>query len=148
MKDKYFYIIMMAEKLHRLFLDILKKELEKNNMPDITGVQGMIIYNIGPNKISVGEISNRGYYLGSNVTYNLKKMIDHGYIEQVPSPHDKRSNHVLLTDKGTKIYNTVEALVEKHVNNMPDHNIKEDDLRQSHATLRSLEQFWAFVTPQ
>src|SRR5260221_14195497 len=96
-QEKYFEIVMLLERLHRLFLDVVKAELDRNRIVDINNVQCMILYNIGKTKLTVGEISNRGYYLGSNVTYNLKKMVENGYLVQEQAPHDRRSSTIQLS---------------------------------------------------
>jgi DNA-binding MarR family transcriptional regulator len=99
MKEAYFEAIVMIERLHRLFLEVIKVELDKNKTIDINNVQALILYNIGKNQLTVGELTNRGYYLGSNVSYNLRKMVKFGYVIQVRAPHDGRSSHVKLSQR-------------------------------------------------
>ena len=94
MQDQYFQLVMMIERLHRLFLDVVKLELDRMKIIDINNIQAMILYNVGQSKLTVGEIANRGYYLGSNVTYNLKKLVKSGYLIQEISPHDRRSSYL------------------------------------------------------
>jgi len=67
---------------------------------DINNVQGMILFNIGEAEMTVGELTLRGCYLGSNVSYNLRKLVEQGYLAQQRSVHDRRSVHVRLTEKG------------------------------------------------
>ena len=135
MKEIYFDVIMYLERLHRLFLEVVQVELKRLNIHDISNVQCFILYNIGTSKLTVGEISNRGYYLGSNVTYNLKKLVESGYLMQEPSPHDKRSSHVRLSDKGMALYNRFSEILEKHAHNLPNNGISE-------AQVRDLDSFW------
>ena len=92
----YYESIQLIERLHRHFLDVLKVELDKKGMQDINNVQSMILYNIGDDELTVGELTIRGYYLGSNVSYNVKKMVENGYLVQERSVHDKRSIRVRL----------------------------------------------------
>ena len=80
MKDTYFETVMGVERLHRLFFDVIKAELDRQTVKDLSDIQCFILYNIGRSRMTVGEISNRGYYMGSNVTYNLKKMVENGYV--------------------------------------------------------------------
>ena len=87
MKELYFDTIMLIERLHHLFFDVVKAELDRQRIKDINNIQCFILYNIGSSQLTVGEVSNRGYYLGSNVTYNLKKMIDNEYVLQEQSQH-------------------------------------------------------------
>ncbi len=72
----YYDAIQLIERLHRHFLDVLKVELDRKGIQDINNVQSMILYNIGHDELTVGELTIRGYYLGSNVSYNVKKMVE------------------------------------------------------------------------
>jgi DNA-binding MarR family transcriptional regulator len=144
-KEAYFEAIMRIEKLHRLFLEVVRVELERLDIHDISNVQCFMLYNIGSSKLTVGEISNRGYYLGSNVTYNLKKLVEAEYLVQEPSPHDKRSSHVRLSDKGMALYNRFSEILEKHANNLPNNGISEAHMRELGALLKRLESFWSFI---
>jgi DNA-binding MarR family transcriptional regulator len=95
--DGYLEVISLIERLHRQFLEVVKLELDGFGIRDINNVQAMMLFNIG---VTVGELILRGCYLGSNVSYNLKKMVENGYLVQERSVHDRRSFHVRLTDKG------------------------------------------------
>lgn len=145
MKEAYFDTIMLIERLHRLFLDVIKTELDRLKIKDINNVQCFIVYNIGKNHLTVGEVSNRGYYLGSNVTYNLKKMVEKGYITQERSAHDKRSSLVCLTPKGMELYERFETIMTDHIKNMRHNGIHDQDLKNSKAFLQRLEAFWNFT---
>ena len=148
MKQTYFDIIMMIERLHRLCLDVIKVELDRLRIHDINNVQCFILYNIGENELSIGEISNRGYYLGSNVTYNLKKMVENGYVEQLPSSHDKRSSHIKLSQKGLSLLEHVHKIMQGHTDNMKNNNIQEQDINAVKTLLQRLESFWNFIMVQ
>lgn len=145
MKDVYFETVMLIERLHRLFLEVIKGELDRMALHDISNVQCFILYNIGKNRLSVGEVSNRGYYLGSNVTYNLKKMVENGYILQEQSPHDKRSSHIQLSDKGLVLYEKIDLLLREHTKNMRHNGLMEQELRSLRGLLQRLEAFWNFT---
>ena len=103
MSSPYYDAINLIERLHRQFLDVLKVELERANILDINNVQSMILHNIGTDELTVGELTVRGYYLGSNVSYNVKKMVENGYLVQERSIHDKRSVRVKLSEKGASV---------------------------------------------
>ena len=145
MKDQYFELVMLIERLHRLFLDVVRVELDRMKVVDINNIQCMILYNVGTSKLTVGEISNRGYYLGSNVTYNLKKLVANGYLVQEMSQHDKRSSHVRLSDKGKELYTKLEHMMTRHIANLPHNNIEEADTKSFISTCRKLEDFWSFM---
>lgn len=144
-KDRYFNFVMLIERLHRLFLDVVKVELDRKKIDDITNVQSLILYNVGHNKLTVGEITNRGYYLGSNVTYNLKKMVESGYLIQEQSAHDKRSSHVRLSEKGQELFKLVEDILDRHLKNMERNNISDEGFDKTMHTMERMESFWSFM---
>ena len=146
MKEVYFETIMLIERLHRLFLEVIKGELDRIALHDINNVQCFILYNIGENRLTVGEVSNRGYYLGSNVTYNLKKMVENGYIDQEQSPHDKRSHHIRLSSKGLALYEKIDAIFKEHTKNMRHNGVTETDIKSLKALLQRIEAFWSFTS--
>ena len=143
MKEAYFDLVMLLERLHRLFLEIAKSELDRFNVRDLSSIQAMILYNIGKAQLTVGEISNRGYYLGSNVSYNLKKMIENGYLLQEQSLHDRRSSQVRLTNKGIKILDKLDAMLQKQVESLGFNGLKDSDIHMMLNKGRSLESFWS-----
>ena len=144
MKKLYCDTAVLMERLHRLFLEVIKLTLDQKQIMDINGVQCIILYNIGQSKLTVSEITNRGYYLGSNVTYNLKKMIENGYITQEQSQHDKRSSHVWLSDKGQDLFKHMDELFATHIENMNHNGISEIKLKEFFQTATKLESFWSF----
>jgi DNA-binding MarR family transcriptional regulator len=144
-KNVYFETIVLIERLHRLFLSVIDAELNHLGIKDITNIQCFVMYNIGKDKISVGEIGNRGYYLGSNVTYNLKKMVDNGYVIQESSPHDKRSSNVHLSPKGLDLFKKLEIVFERHSENLAHNKIGELELKNMKAQMQQLESFWNFI---
>src|SRR3974377_535382 len=103
MNNAYLEVISLVERLHRHFLEVVKLEVEGLGMHDINNVQGMMLFNIGTPEMTVGELTLRGCYLGSNVSYNVKKMVENGYLSQQPSLHPRRSIHVRATEKGTML---------------------------------------------
>ena len=144
MKEVYFNVIATIEKLHYLFLEVLKLELDRLKIKDINNIQCLILYNIGENQLSIGEITNKAYYLGSNVTYNLKKMLDHQYLIQTQSEHDKRSSYITLSEKGLKMTKNIDTIFENHTHNIKYNGIEDQDLKQLNSLLSKLENFWSF----
>src|SRR4030066_1503893 len=80
LKGRYLFSLKLIERLHRLLLDVIKDEFERRGRADVNSVQALLLYNIGDAELTAGELTSRGYYLGSNVSYNLKKLADAGYI--------------------------------------------------------------------
>jgi len=144
-KEVYFETVMLIERLHRLFLDVIKAELDRLRIQDINNIQCFILYNIGTSQMTVGEVSNRGYYLGSNVTYNLKKMVENGYIVQEQSPHDRRSSQIKLSEKGLKLFESIDNIFSGHSTNLAHNSINESDLKNLKVLLQKLENFWSFT---
>lgn len=142
MTSQYYDTIQMIERLHRYFLDVVKIELDRKNVEDINNVQAMILYNIGHDTMTVGELTHRGYYLGSNVSYNVKKMSENGYIEQERSVHDKRSIRVKLTEKGSELYGVLNTMFTRHEGRLEGTKLTDETLKNTVETLQMVERFW------
>jgi DNA-binding MarR family transcriptional regulator len=141
LKAIYTESILMIERLHRRFLDVVKTELDRLKVDDINNVQTLILYNINNEQLTIGELTNRGYYLGSNVSYNVKKLVENGYLMQERAPHDKRSTRIKLSDKGLALCQRIDELYQRNV----DMLAKEMDaaaLTSLNKTLSQLERFW------
>jgi DNA-binding MarR family transcriptional regulator len=142
MQTAYLDVIAIVERLHRQFLEVVKLELEKEAVHDINNVQAMILFNIGESEMTVGELTLRGCYLGSNVSYNVKKMLENEYIMQERSTHDRRSVRVRLSQKGLALHRKLQRMHERHVAALVQGVVQADDLVAAHKTLRRLERFW------
>ena len=142
MQTAYLDLIALVERLHRQFLEVVKLELDTNGIHDINNVQAMILYNIGELEMTVGELTLRGCYLGSNVSYNVKKMLENGYIVQERSAHDRRSVRVRLSEKGLGLHAKLNKMHERHVAAIMQGIVQSEELVGAHKTLRRLERFW------
>ena len=142
MTNSYLEVISLVERLHRHFLEVVKLELDGLSIHDINNVQGMMLFNIGDAEMTVGELTLRGCYLGSNVSYNVKKMVENGYLVQERSVHDRRSIHVRLTDKGRDLRDRFSVMHARHVEMLGQTTITDTDLQGVAATLSRLERFW------
>jgi DNA-binding MarR family transcriptional regulator len=142
MTNSYLEVISVIARLHRHFLEVVKLELDGLGIHDINNVQGMMLFNIGDAEMTVGELILRGCYLGSNVSYNLKKMVESGYLVQERSMHDRRSIHVRLTDRGRKLRDRLSVMYQRHVEMLNQTAIVDTDLQGAVVTLRRLERFW------
>ena len=142
MNNAYLDVISLVERLHRQFLEVVKLELDGMGIRDINNVQAVMLFNIGDEEMTVGELTLRGSYLGSNVTYNVKAMVEQGYLSQQRSVHDRRSVHVRLTEKGKQLRDGLMAVHSRHVN-MPHAAVTAADLQIVESTLRRLDGFWS-----
>src|SRR5271165_4972891 len=140
--NAYFKVISLVERLHRQFLELVKLELDGLGIHDINNVQGMMLFSIGDAEMTVGELTLRGCYLGSNVSYNVKKMVENGYLAQQRSLHDRRSIHVRLTEKGTRLRDRLTEMHRRHAELLPQAAVSVEDLQAASAALRRLERFW------
>jgi DNA-binding MarR family transcriptional regulator len=140
--DKYIKIIALVEQLHRQFLELVKLELDGLGIHDINNVQGLLLFNISDAQMTVGDLTLRGCYLGSNVSYNVKKMVENGYLTQERSMDDRRVIYVRLTDKGTKLRDKLQQMHERQVDMLHQSGITDEDLKVVALTLGRLERFW------
>lgn len=133
----------MIERLHRLLLDVVKDGLDRQGIVAVNASQALLIYNIGDQELSANDLRSRGYYLGSNVSYNLKKLVELGLLDHQRSRIDKRSVRIKLTESGQEIKNVVAALYEKHVRTVEKvGNISVDEFASMNKSLQRLERFW------
>ena len=134
----------LVERLHRQLLDVVKDELDRNGHEELTPIQALLVYNIGENEWSAGELRAKGCYLGSNVSYNLKKLHDLKYVESKKSSHDKRQLKLRLTARGHSVRMQLEAMFTRQANTVsPVGGIESDALNTSNRTLGRLERFWS-----
>ena len=139
----YLKTVTLIERVHRRLLDVIKDEFDRRNRDDINAVQALLLYNIDEQEITAGELRTRGYYLGSNVSYNLKKLVELGYLDHQYSKVDRRSVNIKLTSKGREVRNIVAALYHKHVRTVEQvADVYSDDLVTLNKSLHRLERFW------
>ena len=143
MDDPYLDIAKLIERLHRRYLDVVRAELNQLGYRDLTPVQAMLLTNIGAEKIVIRELIERGYYQGSNVSYNMKKLVDGGYIEQSRSPHDKHSVRIKLTEKSRTICEKIEALEVANGEALMAAGVTKSDVEALRETLRNIERVWS-----
>lgn len=134
----------LVERLHRQLLDVVKDELDNNGYEELTPVQALLVYNIGDDEWSAGELKSKGCYLGSNVSYNLKKLHELGFVESQKSTYDKRQIKLRLTEEGEKVRQNLEKLFGHQASIVsPVGGIECDALESASKTLTRLERFWA-----
>ena len=143
LKPLYLEALHLVERLHRRLLDVIKDEFDRMGRSDVNSVQALLLFNIGDSELTAGELRTRGYYLGSNVSYNLKKLVDAGYINHERSKVDRRSVRVSLTDEGLEIARVVEGLYQRHIASIEQvGGIAATDFQDLNKALLRLERFW------
>jgi DNA-binding MarR family transcriptional regulator len=142
-RAQYLEALHLVERLHRRLLDVIKDEFERRGRDDVNSVQALLLYNIGDKELTASELRTRGYYLGSNVSYNVKKLVEMGYLHHAKSRIDRRSVRISLTTKGAEVHEIVRSLYGKHAQTIePIGGITGDDFQRMNNALLRLERFW------
>jgi DNA-binding MarR family transcriptional regulator len=140
----YLETLALVERLHRLLLDVVKDEFERLGIIDINSVQALLLFNVGDNELTAGELKTRGYYQGSNVSYNLKKLVECGYMHHQKCAVDRRAVRVRLTDKGRRICSIIGELFQRQSDGMESRNVLGGaKLSDINLALRGMERFWS-----
>lgn len=141
--DSYLDALTLVERLHRLLLDVIKDEFERVGLLEINPVQALLLFNVGDNEVTAGELKSRGYYQGSNVSYNLKKLVDAGYMHHQRSEIDRRSVRVRLTDKGRAVHVLVSRLFRTHSEGLMERGVLDQKgVEDITVALRRVERYW------
>src|SRR5215469_18053140 len=142
-RKAYLEALNLVERLHRQLLDVIKDELDRRDEREINSVQALLLFNVGDQELTAGELRTRGHYLGSNVSYNLKKLVEAGYIHHERSEADRRSVLVRLTDKGEQVRDMLNELFSRHLGSLEAvGNVNSHDFESMNTSLRRLERFW------
>jgi DNA-binding MarR family transcriptional regulator len=140
----YLEALALVERLHRLLLDVIKDEFERVGVLEINAVQALLLFNIGDNEVTAGELKTRGYYQGSNVSYNLKKLVEMGYMHHQRCEIDRRSVRVKLTAEGRKIHAVVADLFARHAEGLVSRQVlSHEGLEDITSALKRVERYWA-----
>lgn len=139
----YLETLALVERLHRLLLDVIKDEFERVGVLEINAVQALLLFNIGGNEVTAGELKTRGYYQGSNVSYNLKKLVEMGYMHHQRCEIDRRSVRVRLTQQGREIADIVADLFERHAEGLQSRGvIGAEGIEDITSSLKRVERYW------
>ena len=142
-RPAYLEALTLVERLHRRLLDVIKDEFDRRGRSDINAVQALLLYNIGDKELTASELRTRGYYLGSNVSYNVKKLVEMDYLHHARSRVDRRSVRISLTEKGKGVHEIVSALYEKHVLTVEQiGGISCEEFQRLNQSLSRLERYW------
>jgi DNA-binding MarR family transcriptional regulator len=143
LRKYYLESLNLIERLHRQLLDVIKDELDRRDEREINSVQALLLFNVGDQELTAGELRTRGHYLGSNVSYNLKKLVESGYIHHERSEADRRSVLVRLTQKGEDVRDMLRELFDRHLCSLEAvGNVAGADLDAMNTSLRRMERFW------
>ncbi|WP_102957950.1 transcriptional regulator LdtR [Mangrovicella endophytica] len=143
LKGLYLETLQLVERLHRRLLDVIKDEFDRSGRTDINAVQALLLFNIGDATLTAGELRSRGFYLGSNVSYNLKKLVDLGFINHQKSRVDRRAVRVSLTKSGLEVASKVAELYDRHIGSIDKvGGLDEQEFQKMNRSLQRLDRFW------
>ncbi len=142
-KNRYMEALTLIERLHRRLLDVIKDDFERSGEKEVNPVQALLLFNISDAELTAGELKTRGHYQGSNVSYNLKKLVEAGYVNHERSNADKRSVRVSLTPKGSAIRARVDSMYNRQLQAIEEvvgFSVEEFD--RMNKALTRLERYW------
>jgi len=143
-KKEYLELTRLIERLHRRCLDLLRAELNRLGIRDINSVQALLLANIGSEHIAIRDLVERGYYQGSNVSYNLKKLVELGYMHHQRSEIDRRSVRVRLTEKGRRVRGLLADLFARHAEGLMKRGMVDaEGMEAMNQTLKRIERYWS-----
>ncbi|WAP70739.1 transcriptional regulator LdtR [Jiella pelagia] len=143
LKSLYLETLQLVERLHRRLLDVIKDEFDRAGRTDINAVQALLLFNIGDSVLTAGELRTRGFYLGSNVSYNLKKLVELGFIDHQKSRVDRRAVRVSLTETGQEVARVVAELYDRHIGSIDKvGGLDEQEFTKMNKSLQRLDRFW------
>lgn len=141
--NSYLEALALVERLHRLLLDVIKDEFERVGVLEINAVQALLLFNIGDHEVTAGELKSRGYYQGSNVSYNLKKLVEMGFMHHQRCEIDRRSVRVRLTPRGREIRDIVAELFSRHADGLQNRGVLGiEGIEEITSALRRVERYW------
>ena len=142
-KNRYLESLTLIERLHRRLLDVIKDDFDRSGEKEVNPVQALLLFNIADAELTAGELKTRGHYQGSNVSYNLKKLVELGYVNHERSSADKRSVRISLTDKGEDIRGRVDALYNRQLSALEQVvGLSTDEFDKLNKALSRLERYW------
>jgi DNA-binding MarR family transcriptional regulator len=142
-KGRYLEALTLIERLHRRLLDVIKDDFERSGEKEVNPVQALLLFNISDAELTAGELKTRGHYQGSNVSYNLKKLVEAGYVNHERSNADKRSVRVSLTPKGLAVRARVDSMYNRQLQAIEEvvgFSVEEFD--RMNKALTRLERYW------
>ncbi|MBF9233882.1 winged helix DNA-binding protein [Microvirga sp. BT350] len=135
-------LLRVVERVHRRYLDIFRLDLGRLGVDDLSPSQVMMLFTIGADELTVRDLIDRGYYLGSNASYNLKRLAETGYIDRNASERDRRSARIRLSEKGRKLCEAVRKMDVSYHRLVARNAEERHELEIAFKTLQRLEQVW------
>jgi DNA-binding MarR family transcriptional regulator len=130
----------LCERLHRRYLDIVRLALSRAGDDAITPVQALMLVDVGDGEVELRDLLDRGYYLSTTATYNLRKLAECGYVEQTRSQRDRRMSRIRLTRRGQELRDRLESLDSERCQAFLDRPGMAEKLETAVEVLRELER--------
>ena len=143
-EQSFLKALSLLEQAHRRLHDVVKDNLERNGERSLTGVQALLLYEIGESETPASALRARGSFAGTSMSYNVKKLQEGCYLVKSRSSDDRRTVRLKLTPSGKAVRNRVSSLFEKQSASLePTASVRSDDLDQLNKSLARLERFWS-----
>ncbi|MEZ0168729.1 MarR family transcriptional regulator [Microvirga sp. TS319] len=136
-------IVRVIERLHRRSLDLIRADLLQAGIDELSPSQVMMLFTIGRSELSVRDLIERGYYLGSNASYSLKRLVETAYVIRTASERDRRSARIRLSEKGRQLCDRIRQMDRTYHKLVTRDEDEVRDLEVTFRTLRRFEQVWS-----
>lgn len=138
---KYLETLSLLERVHHQMITVVKDELDRRHEEAINWVQALLLHRVSGRDVTAAQLCQEGEYDGANVSYNLVKLTNAGYVHREPSLSDGRFLRVRLTPKGEAISKMIEMLFDRHLLSLEAvANIGASELNALNRSLRRLER--------
>lgn len=139
----YTNTVLLLERLHRRLLEVIKDALDRAKVEDVNAVQALMLYNIGDQELTASELRARNYYTGSNSSYNVKKLVEGGFMRYSKSRIDRRCVRLSLGERGKEIHALVAQAYQKHAQTIEQlGGIEANDFSALNRSMSRLDRFW------
>jgi DNA-binding MarR family transcriptional regulator len=140
----YANMIHLVERLHRRLMDVVTEAVGRANIQDVNAVQAIMLYNIADQELTVSELRERDYYMGSNSSYNVKKLVEGGFLCYAKSRIDRRTVRISLGVRGKEVHGIVARAYQKHAATVEQlGGIPPGDFDLVNRSLQRLDRFWS-----
>lgn len=142
-KSRHFtQILHSVEMLHHRFLDVISAELGRRDKA-LSSVQALILCHASETPISLGQLQALGQYEGTNLTYNISKLAEGGYVKLSRPQWDKRSSLIELTEEGRQVAQVILCALDIHADSLAGIGISAQELLLLTRALKDINHLWS-----
>lgn len=132
-------------RMNAIFMEIIRFELERVSVYNLTAAQYMILHHLKDGKIPIGDIPSRSHYFGTNISYNVKKMVEAEYLHQEKAKHDQRTHYVFISEKSKKLLVKMDIALEEHAELLVKYGISKEDIKNALNLISKIDDFWTYT---